>query len=359
MPIYALDPRVLPPQQSDTMAELAINTGGLHFIGQSNPLGAVDKIVADNGSFYTLGFYPEPLVTDGKYHEIKVNVKRDGVRVRSRERYLADTATPVASTPTRDMTKSLSAGLDDPSLPVRVTAVPLAAATRGFVRTLVTMEVTYPQTGQDLSFDDELRVGILPLSTDGKVKASFQRPIQFKGKFKPGAKGTFVMPALPAPLDVTAQSRGPAGLDGGHDPALVTAHVPCVGGAPVGAVVTEDIRHLQRGGHRRRSAGRHDLQAEPVERAGGAPDRAGRNLGIARGRRDVGMPEQDLDDADVGAALQQVGGEAVAQGVDGDVLGQPGRLAGRAAGGMEDRLVDRLLLVTPRNSQWRGLARRQ
>jgi VWFA-related protein len=194
VPIYAIDPRVNPPQRYDTMAELAINTGGLHFIGQSNPLGAVDKIVADNGSFYTLGFYPEPLVNDGKYHEIKVHVKREDVRVRSRERYLADSATKPASTPTRDMTKALGAGLDDPSLPIRVWAAPLAAADRGLVRTLVTLEVSYPQqAGPDLAFDDELRVGILALSTDGKVKASFQRPITFKGKWKPSARGTFVI----------------------------------------------------------------------------------------------------------------------------------------------------------------------
>lgn len=225
VPIYALDPRVLPPQRSGQMIELALNTGGLHFMQQSNPLGAVDKIVADNGSFYTLGFYPEPLVTDGKYHEIKVNVKREGVRVRSRDRYLADTASKPSSTPTRDMTKSLSAGLDDPSLPIRVTAVPLADAGRGMVRTLVTLEVTYPQRDEkDLSFDDDLRVGILALSTDGKIKASFQRPIEVKGKWKPAARGTFVinetidLPAQQLALRVGVTSRllGRTG----------TAHIP-------------------------------------------------------------------------------------------------------------------------------------
>ncbi len=194
VPIYALDPRVSPPQRSGQMIELALNTGGLHFMQQSDPLGAVDKIVSDNGSFYTLGFYPEPLVTDGKYHAIKVNVKRDGVRVRSRERYLADTATKPSSTPTRDMTASLGAGLDDPSLPLRVTAAPLALSTRGWTRTLVTIELAYPATSAaDLTFDDEVRIGILALSMDAKIKASFQRPIEIKGKWKPGARGLIVI----------------------------------------------------------------------------------------------------------------------------------------------------------------------
>ena len=194
VPIYAIDPRVSPPQRSNTLAELAINTGGLHFIAQSNPLGAIDKIVADNGSFYTLGFSPEPLVNDGKYHEIKVNVKRPDVRVRSRQRYLADIAVKPSSNAARDMTKMLGAGLDDPSLPVRLWAAPLAAADRGMVQTLITLEVSYPhEAGSETAFDDELRVGILALSTDGKIKASFQRPITFKGTWKASARGTFVI----------------------------------------------------------------------------------------------------------------------------------------------------------------------
>jgi VWFA-related protein len=225
VPIYAIDPRVSPPQRSDTMAELAINTGGLHFIGQSEPLAAVDKIVADNGSFYTLGFRPEPLVNDGKYHELKVNVTRPGVRVRSRERYLADSPTNPASTPTRDMTKSLGAGLDDPSLPVRLWAGPLAAADRGMVRTLVTLEVTYPQQeGQDMAFDDDLRVGILALSTDGKIKASFQRPFTFKGKWTPSARGIVVINET---IDLP---EGPLALRAGVTSRVLgrtgTAHLP-------------------------------------------------------------------------------------------------------------------------------------
>lgn len=224
VPIYALDPRVSPWDKYDSMAELAINTGGLHFLQQSNPLGAVDKIVTDNGSFYTLGYYPEPLVSDGKYHEIKVNVKRDGVRVRSRERYLADSATKAASTPTRDMTTTLGAGLDDPSLPVRVAAVPLADAGRGMVRTLVTAEVTYPRDAAVRAFDDDLRVGILALSTDGKIKASFQRPIELKGTWKAAARGAFVInETIDLPSDqlvlrvgITSRALGRSG----------TAHLP-------------------------------------------------------------------------------------------------------------------------------------
>lgn len=194
VPIYALDPRVSPMGRSETMAELAVNTGGRAFLQQSNPSWAANQILTENGSFYTLGYYPEPSPSDGKYHEFKVSVKRPGVIVRSRDRYLADTANKPASTPTHDMTKTLGAGLDDPSLPVRAIITPLEPAPRGLVRALVTLEVAYPMPdGDSLTLDDELRVGILALTPDAKIKSSFQRPITFTGKWKRTARGTFVI----------------------------------------------------------------------------------------------------------------------------------------------------------------------
>jgi hypothetical protein len=220
VPIYALDPRVNPPGGDSTLAELAINTGGRHFMRQSNPLGAVEQIVIENGSFYTLGFYPNPMVRDGKYHRLDVTVKRPGLRVRARDRYLADTASPPPPNPRRDMTRALASGLDDPSVPIRAFIAPLAPALRGTTRTLVTIEMTYPvPAGERAKLEDELRVGILALSPDAKIKASFQRPITLTGAWKPTASGTFVLnetidlpsDALTMRVGVTSSALGRTG----------------------------------------------------------------------------------------------------------------------------------------------------
>ena len=45
---------------------------------------------------------------------------------------------------------------------------------------------------------------------------------------------------------------------------------------------------------------------------------------VDRGRLQLAVPQEDLDRADVDVLLQEVGGEAMAQGVQGDRLPDPG-----------------------------------
>jgi hypothetical protein len=62
----------------------------------SNDLaGSLRRVVNDLSSYYLLGYYSSGKL-DGKFHSIKVRVKRPGVQVRARRGYLA--ATPAAVT---------------------------------------------------------------------------------------------------------------------------------------------------------------------------------------------------------------------------------------------------------------------
>jgi len=111
-------------------------------------------------------------------------------------------------------------------------------------------------------------------------------------------------------------------------------------------VATEDIRHFQAGRHDAAgSGGRHDLQPQPVERALGPSDEAVRHPRVARRARQIGMPQEHLNDPDIGAGLQEMSGKAVPQRVHRHVLGQAGRGAGRSAGGVQHLDVDRLGLI--------------
>jgi hypothetical protein len=60
------------------------------------------------------------------------------------------------------------------------------------------------------------------------------------------------------------------------------------------------------------------------------------------------VPEQDLDDPDVGSVLEKMRREAVAQRVQRDALGQARSLHRRPAGGVQHGLIDRMIFVTPR-----------
>src|ERR1700691_5405310 len=73
------------------------------------------------------------------------------------------------------------------------------------------------------------------------------------------------------------------------------------------------------------SAGGCDLSGpehvELVERAGHGAHRSGRDLGVEGGVVQLRVPEQDLDDADIDAVLEEMGGETVPQRVRSDPLG--------------------------------------
>src|ERR1700687_5039243 len=61
------------------------------------------------------------------------------------------------------------------------------------------------------------------------------------------------------------------------------------------------------------STWRHHFQRQTIEWALRRADRMGRDLRIARRRRQIVVAEQDLNDPDVGSVLQEMGREAMAQ----------------------------------------------
>jgi hypothetical protein len=98
-----------------------------------------------------------------------------------------------------------------------------------------------------------------------------------------GVVGAADEAAIGAGLDVAAERRCPAELDGAHDPTFDAAQATVMPASISIAVAAEDIRHFQTGRHRAvRSGGRHHLQGQPVEGALGPPDELVRDPRIAR-----------------------------------------------------------------------------
>jgi len=117
-------------QTQDTLRVLADETDGRAIVNRNDLARAMRQIVADSSAYYLLGYNSSQAPQDGKFHEIKVRVKRSGVDVRSRKGYWA-------------LTVAESARANAPAKPAPPVAVTralssIAEPTRGrFVRTWV------------------------------------------------------------------------------------------------------------------------------------------------------------------------------------------------------------------------------
>jgi VWFA-related protein len=106
--IYSVDPRGLAvgefgidenigPNQDrralqmtqDTLRVFAEETDGRAIVNRNDLVAGMAQIVRDSSFYYLIGYTSSQAPSDGKFHEIKVNVKRRGVDVRSRKGYWA------------------------------------------------------------------------------------------------------------------------------------------------------------------------------------------------------------------------------------------------------------------------------
>lgn len=101
-------PTFTPPEQDaamlrtrlNTLRDLATATDGIAIINTNDLDGGLRRVTADLSSYYLLGYYSTGKL-DGKFHAIRVRVKRSGVQVRARRGYLALTAAEATNAPPR------------------------------------------------------------------------------------------------------------------------------------------------------------------------------------------------------------------------------------------------------------------
>jgi VWFA-related protein len=113
--IYALDPRGLAVFEfdinegvggqidrsslqttQDSLRVLADETDGRAIVNRNDLEGGLKQVVRDSSAYYLLGYNSTQAPTDGKFHEIKVKVKRSGLQVRARKGYWALTVEETA-----------------------------------------------------------------------------------------------------------------------------------------------------------------------------------------------------------------------------------------------------------------------
>ena len=80
----------------DSLHILSNNTDGRAIVNRNDLAVGMKQIMRDSSSYYLIGYTSSPAPTDGRFHEIKVNVARKGVQVRARKGYWAATKEDVA-----------------------------------------------------------------------------------------------------------------------------------------------------------------------------------------------------------------------------------------------------------------------
>jgi VWFA-related protein len=117
--IHVIDPRPLGSVGfggDEILRRIAYDTGGRAIVSTNDPERHLRSVMADASAYYLVGYAPSRKLNDGKFHEIKVKVKRRGVNVTARRGYWAATekeltaAAEAAATPVNTaLTTALSA----------------------------------------------------------------------------------------------------------------------------------------------------------------------------------------------------------------------------------------------------------
>ena len=136
----------------DDLRMMALQTDGQVVLNTNDVAGAMQKMLADTGSYYLLSYYSTNQKLDGRFRRIRVEVKRPDVDVRARPGYLAPTASELKAAGGSTTTAAAAGAKASPppaisraldalapargNLPVRVQA----AGTHGTIRAVIELD---------------------------------------------------------------------------------------------------------------------------------------------------------------------------------------------------------------------------
>ncbi|HWF86408.1 MAG TPA: VWA domain-containing protein, partial [Vicinamibacterales bacterium] len=215
--IYAVDPRGLPgfefdinegvniqtDQQylnstMDTLRLLSEQTDGRAIVNRNDLATGMKQIVRDTSAYYLLGYNSTQTKSDGKFHEIKVRVKRPGVQVRARKGYWALNAEETAralAPPKPGPPKAVSDALASVNQPSRARVVRTWIGTtrgeNGKTKVTFVWEPSPKTPGQSgRATEAPARVSLMAAGTDGVPYYRGRVPDVAMAAASPPASGT-------------------------------------------------------------------------------------------------------------------------------------------------------------------------
>lgn len=179
----------------DSLHVLANNTDGRAIVNRNDLAAGMKQIMRDSSAYYLLGYTSSQAPTDGKFHEIKVSVKRRGADVRARKGYwalskddVARATAPPKPEPPAAVSKALTS-LAEPSggRPARFW-IGTTRGDNGLSRLTFTWEpIEIPAS--DSRTEPAARIALTAVSPDGKP--------MFRGRIPEGAAAPGVAAAVP------------------------------------------------------------------------------------------------------------------------------------------------------------------
>jgi hypothetical protein len=161
----------------DTLASMALETGGLFFVNGIAPPRIADQVVADQSCWYLVSFTPSGLDTDRPLN-LGVQVKKPGLRVQARPSLV------IPSRTTLTQTRLIAAHFDDPALqarPLSVSVYPVGGTTKSLQ---VLAQVRLPGNDMPQARDALWDVGFDVVS-EGAIIAHKSSGVTWRGNGEP------------------------------------------------------------------------------------------------------------------------------------------------------------------------------
>jgi VWFA-related protein len=198
----------------DNLRSIAEGTGGFAVLNTNAPERGVDRIVAENGTYYLLGYDSPAPPNDGRRHRITVRVRRPDVEVRAREGYLAPGRGSRPPEVLLPLDALINAPIQTRGLPMHVAAVPAPIGGRPGSAIALTIE---------LPAEDAVRAGHVAFAvvaldtTTGQVRSRQQFTSGFQGTAPSSGSVARVGTRVDVPhgrYQVRVAAAGPDGIQG-------------------------------------------------------------------------------------------------------------------------------------------------
>src|SRR3954447_14996936 len=244
--IYAVDPRGLPGFEfdinegvgiqtdtkylsttMDSLRTLAENTDGRAIVNRNDIVTGMKQITKDMSAYYLIGYNSEKAPTDGKFHEIKVKVKRPGVQVRAgrgywalnREEVARATAPPKPAVPKPVETAIANAVIRPSRASVVRSWVGMSRGENGKTRVTFVWE-PLPKAPGDAAREEPARVSLMAIAPDGSPS--------FRGKV-PDVALASTTPSTASGAAGSAPGRGPSRVSFDVNPGKIQLRISVEG----------------------------------------------------------------------------------------------------------------------------------